>query len=850
MSLEDQARAAPRRRIRFGFGAAAPIWLYTAVLVAGSVALWQLAISGLHAPLSPDLILTESYVVHVHFRRQAHTVSLNEVGLVFGLFLVEPAGLLGAMLIGSAVALGLKRRQPPVKLAWNLAQFAFTTSLAIVVFHAVAELGDPTGLAGWVAALISTSVASLTGIVLVTIIIAIAEREFDFSELPSTALLSLVATIATTSLTLVALVIVEINPLAIVLLIVPSSIVFVAFRAYVSQRRRHEHLEFLYESMQTTQTAPEFGLAIGQLLIAVRRLVRAEFAEILLFPTDSDTGLRSTINSLGEIQTQSSDATTALDLITLVGTNGNAFLVPVAGSEHPLDEILAERGLPDAMISVLRGDDGPFGILIAGDRMGDIGSFDHNDLALFETFSGHASVLLQNGRLERSLAEVTELKEQLHHQAFHDALTGLPNRALFAERVEAALVRTREVGRRPAVLFVDLDDFKAVNDACGHDVGDALLIEVARRLTTCIRPEDTPSRLGGDEFAVLLESSTEDEARTVAERLLATFEQKFEIGEQELRIHASVGVAPATAGLGGGELIRNADVAMYSAKALGKHRVADYEPSMHLRMRRRHELSLELESAVERSEIEVTYQPIMSLEDRRVVAFEALARWKHPDRGVIMPAEFIHVAEETGLIVELGRSILTEACRRASLWQRTFPKHATTGVTVNLSPTELLDAHLPDVLRKTLLETRLAPEHLTLEITETSAMMEVDLILARLHELRDIGVRLALDDFGTGHSSLARLDDLPVDIIKIPKPFTDRLTSDTRDASLIGGLLQLARAMSLTSVVEGIESQGQVTRLLALDCALGQGFFFQRPILDSGLDRYLESALRLDRSAA
>ena len=215
-----------------------------------------------------------------------------------------------------------------------------------------------------------------------------------------------------------------------------------------------------------------------------------------------------------------------------------------------------------------------------------------------------------------------------------------------------------------------------------------------------------------------------------------------------------------------------------------------------------------------------------------------------------MPAEFIHVAEEIGLMVELGRSILTEACRRASLWQRTFPKHATTGVTVNLSPTELLDAHLPDMLRKTLLETRLAPEHLTLEITETSAMTEVDLILARLHELHDIGVRLALDDFGTGHSSLARLDDLPVDIIKIPKPFTDRLSSDTRDASLIGGLLQLARAMSLTSVVEGIESEGQVTRLLALDCALGQGFLFQRPILDSGLDRYLESALRLDRSAA
>jgi diguanylate cyclase (GGDEF)-like protein len=860
MSLQQQAQGVPRRVIRLGFGAAAPIWLYTVLLVAGSVALWHLSIEDVHGPLVPGRIpwlalapvfyLAESYVIHIHFRRQAHTVSLNEVGLVSGLFLVEPGGLLAAMVIGSAAALGLRRRQPPVKLAWNLAQFGFTTSVAIVVFSTVSRLGDASGPAGWVAAILATSVASLAGIVLVTIAIAVAEHELELSELPTTTVLSVVATVATTSLALVALVIVDLKPFAIVLLIVPSVIVFVAFRAYVVQRRRHEHLEFLYQSMQTTQSAPEFGLAIGQLLIAVRRLVRAEYAEILLFPTETDAGLRSTINALGEIQTQSGDATACADLVALAGEEGKAVLVPVGRSAHPLDGFLAERGLPDAMITVLRGDDGPFGVLVAGDRAGDIGSFTEDDRALLETFSGHASVLLQNGRLERSLVEVTQLKEQLHHQAFHDALTGLPNRALFAECVEAALVRTPEPGRRPALLFVDLDDFKAVNDACGHAVGDALLVEVAQRVTACLRPGDTPARLGGDEFAALLESATEHEARTVGERILGEFERPFEIDGRELRVHASVGIAPATRGMAGSELIRNADVAMYTAKAQGKHRAADYEPSMHLRVRRRHELALELERAIERSEIEVAYQPIVSLEGGGVVAFEALARWHHPYRGVLMPAEFIRVADEIGLMVEIGTLVLAKACRRAAAWQQAFPEHANTGVTVNLSPTELADPHLHDLLRRTLLETCLAPEHLTLEITESSAMREADLAVARLHGLRDLGVKLALDDFGTGHSSLARLDEIPVHMLKIAKPFVDRLASGTRDASLVGGFLQLARAMSLTPVAEGIEHPVQARRLLELGCGLGQGFLFARPIAEPGLDQYLGAAHLLHVPAA
>ena len=488
MSIAPTAQL--RRFPGINLGSACLIWLLSLTLLASGAALWGGVLrqmppppaGGVGAPwwaLALVFYLVEAYVVHVHFRREAHTISLNEVGLVAGLYLLTPGSLLLAQLIGAGAALAFHRRQRPVKLMFNLGQLTLTTALAVLVFRTVSRLGHPFGPAGWAAAIGAAVLASLLGIVLVALAIKIVQGEWGIRQLPATAAISVGATLAVSSLTLVAIELGRRDALAFVLVLVPAAIVVAAFRALMEQRRQREHLEFLYESMQRTQRAPEFGLAVRQLLIAVRRLARAEFAEIFLFPTDSDQGLRSTLSSRGEMLMQPGEITPADRLpLVLAQDDSQTFLLPKSRPEQPLDDYLGARNLPDGMIAILRGDEGPFGLLIVGDRSSDVDTFKQDDAILLETFVGHASVLIENGRLERSLAEVTGLKEKLSHQAYHDMLTGLGNRALFAERLEATLRDAQDGGSSAAVLFLDIDDFKAINDSMGHAIGDELLAEV------------------------------------------------------------------------------------------------------------------------------------------------------------------------------------------------------------------------------------------------------------------------------------------------------------------------------------------------------------------------------------
>ncbi len=848
-----ETTAPPRRIPGIRLGGAAPIWLYTATLLAAGAAVWGLMLERT-APTHPAGVsvhwwvlalvfyLAEAYAVHVQFRREAHTISLSELGLVLGLYLLSPGSLLLAQVVGGGAALAFHRRQRPVKLAFNLAQYLLTTAAAVLVFRAVCRLGDPFGFAGWGGAIAGAVAASLLGIVLVTIAIAIAQREWEIGQLPVTAAISVVATVATASLALVAIELAREDARSFVVLLAPGAIVVAGFRALMVQRRRHEHLEFLYQSMQKTQGAPEFGLAVGQLLIAARHLARAEFAEIFLFPTDSEHGLRSTLGANGEMLMQPSQLTPSDRLVLTLAENATKPLVVQSNRpEHPLDEYLGDRNLPDAMIAVLYVESGPIGILAVGDRSGDVVTFEPEDAGLLETFARHASVLIQNGRLERSLAEVTELKDELRHQAFHDALTGLPNRAHFAEQVEAATTRAHAGEMAPAVLFLDLDDFKAINDSRGHSLGDDLLVEVGKRIRSCLRPGDTPARLGGDEFAILLEQTTLEGAEAVVGRILESLSKPFDLDGRETYTHASIGIALASPGQSTETLLLNADVAMYAAKTDGKARFAHYEPALHAVVKRRHDLALELEHAVERGEIEAVFQPIVSLRTGRVASFEALARWHHRAEGVVSPEDFIPIAEEVGIMPKIGHEILRQACLAAKAWQEAHPDQAEIGVCVNLSPAELSNTHLADQIARTLVEARLESRHLTLEITESDAMRDADVALERMHELSNLGVRLALDDFGTGHSSLDRLNTLPLNMLKIAKPFVDRLLDERPDTSFVDAFVRLAYSLDMECIAEGIEHEIQIPRLLDRGCALGQGFHFARPMNRDSILDYLDS---------
>lgn len=426
------------------------------------------------------------------------------------------------------------------------------------------------------------------------------------------------------------------------------------------------------------------------------------------------------------------------------------------------------------------------------------------------------------------VTEQKELEDRLSHQAFHDGLTGLPNRALFRDRLEQALARTDRRGNTATILLLDLDNFKFINDTLGHEAGDALLIKVARFLEACVRPADTIARLGGDEFAVLLEDvwETGDGVRA-AGRILDMLQLPFALEGRDFFLNASVGIASGYFGKSGDELIRNADMAMYEAKKAGKARYRVFDQEMEAVSRSRLELETALRRALEREELTLYYQPEVSLENGRILGFEALLRWEHPAFGMISPAEFIPLAEETGLIVPIGRWVLKEACRQAKEWQERRD-HASV-ISVNLSVRQFQEAGLVRDVREALRGAGLAPENLMLEITESIALNDALSTIDTLRDLEEIGVRLAIDDFGTGYSSLSYLRRLRADYLKMDRSFIEKLGDGSDDTLLVSGVINLAQNLGLKVVAEGVETAEQISWLRELGCDLGQGYYFQRP---------------------
>jgi diguanylate cyclase (GGDEF)-like protein len=457
-------------------------------------------------------------------------------------------------------------------------------------------------------------------------------------------------------------------------------------------------------------------------------------------------------------------------------------------------------------------------------------TYDADAQALLTTIAQHASLALSDAKTVNAMV----------HQAMHDALTGLPNRALFLDRLEHALARATRASSDVAVLFLDLDRFKTVNDSLGHAAGDELLCTVAERISGCMRAADTAARLGGDEFAVLLEDlDSTREAVGVAERVIEALETPIVVAGREVLVGASIGVAFGRHGAE--DLLRHADVAMYRAKALGKGRYAMFEAGMQAEVMERLELEADLKRAVDRNELTVFYQPIIALATGELVGHEALLRWRHPVRGLIGPQSFIEVAEETGLIGPIGEFVLREACRQAAHWQAS----GELSMNVNLSGRQLEGPGLLDMVTTILRETGLAPGRLVLEITETVLMHDTEATIRRLRALRALGVRLAVDDFGTGYSSLRYLNRFPLDVLKMAKPFVDGLGDQSEDPALARAIVDLGSSLGLQIVAEGIERSAQLTMLRRLGCPLGQGYWFARPMsaADAELQLGLASAV-------
>ncbi|GIE93201.1 putative bifunctional diguanylate cyclase/phosphodiesterase [Paractinoplanes rishiriensis] len=435
----------------------------------------------------------------------------------------------------------------------------------------------------------------------------------------------------------------------------------------------------------------------------------------------------------------------------------------------------------------------------------------------------------------RDISERKELQDQLVHEAYHDALTQLANRALFRERVAEAL-RTRGPANDVTVLFLDLDGFKEVNDSLGHLAGDQLLVQVADRLRSSVRDGDVVARFGGDEFAVLVESAPgTDDAEQVAGRIVEVLEQPFRSETRDIHVQASIGLATAESLAegdtdGAEQLMRNADLAMYKAKSAGGGCFAAYHPDMLAGLVERLELEADLRVALERKQLHLHYQPTIDLATSEIIGFEALVRWQHPERGMIPPAEFIPIAEATGLIVPLGRWVLREACRQAVEWTEQSGGTRPVKMAVNVSVRQFDRADLVDVVGGILADTGMPAEQLCLEMTESVLMTDTDDNLEQLLRLKALGVTLAIDDFGTGYSSLAYLRRFPVDTLKIDRSFVERLGALTDDTALADTIVQLGKSLGMATVAEGIEEFGQLAALREMGCHFAQGYYFSRPV--------------------
>jgi diguanylate cyclase (GGDEF)-like protein len=436
----------------------------------------------------------------------------------------------------------------------------------------------------------------------------------------------------------------------------------------------------------------------------------------------------------------------------------------------------------------------------------------------------------------RDVSERKRLEEQLTHQAFHDPLTGLANRALFRDRVSHALAVAQRRGHPITVLFLDLDDFKIVNDSLGHAEGDRLLIAAAERFLACARSADTVARLGGDEFAILIEGA--DGREGLPERLGTAMAHPFNLSGNQHRVTASIGVATASGTDTADDLLRNADVAMYAAKRGGKGRAATYESRMYADIRERLDLEAALRAGIEAQELTLHYQPIVNLQTGAIYGVEALLRWEHPQFGRLMPQHFIPLAEETGLIVQLGAWVLGEACRQLQIWRQQYPQSALT-VSINISGRQLHGTGLTDALRQTLVSSGVEPSAVVLEITESVLMQQTDSVLDRLQQLKGLGVRLAIDDFGTGYSSLSYLQRFPIDILKIAKPFVEDVGQGADRSALARAIIGLGDTLRLQTIAEGIERAEQRAALIELGCTMGQGHHFWPALPAAAIDELL-----------
>ncbi len=778
--------------------------------------------------------LTESVVMHIQVRREAQTVSISELPLVVGLFFAAPAALLVGRLLGSLAVFVLHRRSSPLKTCFNLALVCAETVIALAVFRWIASGDGAVGPHTWVAAYVAVLTASTVGDLAIQTVIGIYEGGLPLGRLAVEAVTGQPLTPLVVTLALVCVTSLAADPTSGWLLTAAAAVLLLCYRGYASLSDRHLNLERLYHFSQAVTSSPETETVLRCVLSEARDLLSSDHAELSFpGPAGRATTVTVTLRDGGELHRAESDSeATGAWLHEEVMDNGTPWVLPRNTKDPQVRAWLDAHGLRDAIGVPLRGDLGTIGMLLVGDRLGEVRTFDEDDVLLLETLANQASVALQKG----------ELIDQLQHDALHDSLTGLPNRAHLQRQLGESLTDVRS-GAAPgaAVMILDLDGFKDVNDTLGHQQGDEVLVEVARRLVDAVGGDGFVARLGGDEFAVLVPAlSDEALAHSIGERVVSSLEEPIDLGELHVEVAASVGVALCPQDSSDPSvLLKRADMAMYAAKSSGRG-TRFYDPRIDTTSARRLSMVSELRAALAAGELAVHVQPQAQTVTGDVVSMEALARWEHPQLGPVSPDEFIPVAERSGLIKPLTLAVLDAGLAAAAAW-----RDLGVGIAVNLSARSLLDSGLVADVGRLLDEHGVAPQSLVLEVTESAVMIDPARAIALLRQLGAMGVRLSVDDFGTGYSSLSYLKRLPVDEVKVDRSFVMGLTEGSEDFAIVRSIVDLGANLGLDVVAEGVEDQATWDLLRDMGCTKVQGWHLARPMpIDTASTWLVERAAR------
>ncbi len=762
-------------------------------------------------------------VIHVHFKQESESFDLFDIPVVLGLMLFSPRELWLAQVVGTFLAVAVLRRQPPIKIVFNVGVLGMQTVITAHLFRIAVADPDPSDPALWGPLFIAIMFGSVLNVGFIVAVVSMVEGRLDENSLLHVFTYGGVVTLTNTGLGLIAAVLITEELALAIPLVIPVTALFLAYRAYGAERDQRARLEMLYRSTRSVFELGERRDAIERLLRETSDMFRAESVEFILV---GDQHARARRNHIGRSGiTEILHPIESDDVDHLLANRPEEPVLIHGADQTGWGEYLQNRGVNAAMVSRVGNEENDAGVLIVGDRRGDVASFGPEDLRMMGTIVNHIAIAIERERLSESVAQLRRLEASLSIQARSDPLTGLLNRNGFEELVDKHAQQSEGL----AVAFIDLDDFKKVNDNFGHEAGDMVLSAVAERIQAIVREGDAVARLGGDEFAILF-CATENPGK-VLPRLLNHVTAPVPVGsERSVVVGASIGLAISRPGDSTSQTVRNADIAMFTAKAMGKNTFQTFSEEMSPLDRRKH-LDQELRDAIDSNSFDLHYQPIVHLETGQIVGFESLLRWRSAHQGLLLPGDFLRDAQNTGAIVPIEEWAIRRAAEDLCVIENEFgigPDGTSLFATLNISAEHLSRNTAIEVLLDTVESVGLTASRVMLELSE-SDLMRASADLSRiLQSLRHIGFAIAIDDFGSGDASFGVIKRNKVDAVKLARSVIAGLRGGERPYMM--AMIELARNLDVQLIAEGVETEAQREELLEAGITLGQGYLFARPL--------------------